>query len=243
MTRISGSSKHLRTSGDPYVKREDGVTEALLITIDGPSGAGKSTAGRALAKRLGCNYIDTGALYRGVAYESKRAGIRPNDDEGLKRLCAGLDLSFSIGESGLRLMSGGNDITDSIRSSEIAMDASTVSAQPSVRSYLLTLQRRLAQHKRAVFEGRDMGTVVFPDADVKFYLDASLNIRAKRRYDELRKHSTRTLQEVETDLKKRDEQDRTRALSPLKPAKDAVRIDSSGLTLDEVVDTMIACIR
>ncbi|MFH1102694.1 MAG: (d)CMP kinase [Pseudomonadota bacterium] len=225
------------------MKREDEVTEALLITVDGPAGAGKSTAGRALAKRLGYNYIDTGALYRSVAYEAKRAGIRPNDDEGLKCLCAGLDLSFSISESGLRLISGGKDIAESIRTSEIAMDASTASAQPSVRSYLLTLQRRLAEHKRAVFEGRDMGTVVFPDADVKFYLDASLKIRAKRRYDELRKHITQTLEEVETDLKKRDEKDRTRALSPLKPAKDAIRIDSSRLTLDEVVDTMIACIR
>ncbi|MEW5910613.1 MAG: histidinol-phosphate transaminase, partial [Thermodesulfobacteriota bacterium] len=172
----------------------------LLITVDGPAGAGKSTTCRALAEHLGYRYVDTGALYRSVAYEAMRAGIATDDDTGLSGLCDSLDIHLAPGASGFRLISQGKEITDRIRTPEIAMAASAASARKPVRDYLLRLQRALGERKGAVFEGRDMGTVVFPDADVKFFLDASSRVRARRRYDERKHHSTQSLKEVEADL-------------------------------------------
>jgi cytidylate kinase len=215
----------------------------LLITIDGPAGAGKTTISRELAARLGYTFIDTGALYRAVAYEARARGIRPDDLESLGKLCRGLELSFIPSEKGIRLICNRVDITDSIRTPEITMLASAVSARPVVRKYLLGLQRDMGKEKGVVFEGRDMGTVVFPEADIKFFLDASKKTRAWRRYQELKTISSVTLEAVESDLNRRDKDDSTRDLAPLKPAADAVRIDSTDMSIQAVVELMVACVR
>ena len=216
------------------------MNKKLLITIDGPAGAGKTTVSRALADRLGYRYIDTGALYRGVALAVKTKGINPQNDADLKRLCDELELAFVVNDDGLRLISNGQDISDRIRTPEITMLASAVSARPVVREYLLDLQKDMGSEKAAVFEGRDMGTVVFPQADVKYFLDASTRKRAKRRFDELKSKSSQTLDEVERDIQQRDQNDRTREVAPLKPARDAIIIDSTDLTVEQVVKVMVS---
>ena len=214
----------------------------LLITIDGPAGAGKTTVSRALARRLGYRYIDTGALYRGVAYEVKNQGIDPENEAALADLCSRLQLSFKMKEEELRLYSGKKDISDLIRTPEISMLASSVSARPVVRKYLLGVQRDIGLQKAAVFEGRDMGTVVFPAADLKFFLDADLDTRAQRRYQELGSESDQSRAEVEKDIRRRDTNDRTRQLAPLKAADDAIVIDSTDLSVEQVVDLMLSSI-
>jgi len=196
-----------------------------------------------LAGRLGYRYIDTGALYRGVAVAARRRTVDPQDDAALGRLLEGIDLNFLPGEGGQRLTAGGEDITEDIRTPEISMLASAVSARPVVRAYLLKVQRELGRQKGAVFEGRDMGTVVFPEAEVKFFLSASESTRALRRFAEIQAKTGASLEEVERDMRRRDEQDSTRALAPLAPAPDAIRIDSTGLGIDQVVDLMVAHIQ
>lgn len=216
----------------------------LLITIDGPAGAGKSTVSRRLAKQLGYTYVDTGALYRAVALAAMTRGCAPDDDSGLAEICSHLVLRFEDGAKGPRLYCNGDDITERIRTPEITMLASAVSARHVVREYLLEVQREMGKRGRAVFEGRDMGTVVFPDADVKFYLDADLDTRALRRFRELSaEESSMNLSKVREAMKKRDENDSSRELAPLKPAADAIRVDSTPLTVDEVVEVMLRKIR
>ncbi|MBS3732598.1 MAG: (d)CMP kinase, partial [Desulfobacterales bacterium] len=215
----------------------------LLIVIDGPAGAGKTTVSKTLAARLDYKYIDTGALYRGVAYEILARGLDPADESGLARLLADLDLRFERGADGMRLYSADVDITDYIRTPEITMLASAASAKPIVRQALLDLQRGLGKQKAVVFEGRDMGTVVFPDADVKFFLTADLKVRARRRYEELRGKSNQRLEEVENDMQQRDANDSGRDTAPLKPAPDAVTIDSTDKPIDNVIDEMLTGIR
>lgn len=212
----------------------------LLITIDGPAGAGKTTVSRNLAEALAYAYVDTGALYRGVAYEALRQGISSDDDAALENLCANIRLRVVRTAEGTRLFSGDTDISDQIRTPEMSMMASAVSARPVVRQALLDLQRQLGAKKRAVFEGRDMGTVVFPNADIKFFLTAELNTRAKRRHKELLEASGQDLEAVAADMKKRDENDASREVAPLKPAADAVIIDSTHLSVDAVVAEMMA---
>jgi cytidylate kinase len=214
--------------------------EKLLITIDGPAGAGKTTVSRALADRLGYRYIDTGALYRGVALAVQSRGIDPENDDDLKRLCSDLNLTFVKNNEGLSLYLNGENISDRIRTAEITMLASAVSARPVVREFLLDVQKNLGRQKAAVFEGRDMGTVVFPDADVKFFLDASTHTRALRRFEEQKLQSSQTLDEVERDIQRRDRNDSTREVAPLKPAPDAIIIDSTELTAEAVVDLMVS---
>jgi len=214
--------------------------EKLLITIDGPAGAGKTTVSRALADRLDYRYIDTGALYRGVALAAQIQGIDPANDDDLKQLCSDLDLVFVRNEEGPALLLNGENISDRIRTPEITMLASAVSARPVVREFLLDLQKDLGREKAAVFEGRDMGTVVFPDADVKFFLNATTHARAQRRYEEQKSKSSQTLDEVKRDIRQRDSNDSTRDAAPLKPAADAITIDSTKLNADEVVDLMVS---
>ncbi len=214
--------------------------DKLLITIDGPAGAGKTTVSRALADRLGYRYIDTGALYRGMALAVQSRGIDPENDDDLKRLCSDLNLTFVRNDEGLSLYLNGENISDRIRTAEITMLASAVSARPVVREFLLDVQKNLGWQKAAVFEGRDMGTVVFPDADVKFFLDASTHTRALRRFEEQKLQSSQTLDEVERDIQRRDRNDSTREVAPLKPAPDAIIIDSTELTAEAVVDLMVS---
>ena len=213
----------------------------LLITIDGPAGAGKTTVSRGLADRLGYRYIDTGALYRGVALAVLIREVDPENDNELRQLCSDIDLTRK--KEGLGLFLSGENISDRIRTPEITMLASAISARPVVREFLLDLQKDLGREKAAVFEGRDMGTVVFPDADIKFFLDASTRTRAQRRYAEQKTKSSQTLDEVERDIQQRDRNDSTRDVAPLKPAADAIIIDSTELNADEVVDLMVSHIR
>jgi cytidylate kinase len=219
----------------------DSVGKQLLITIDGPAGAGKTTVSRMLSDRLGYKYIDTGALYRGVAWEAKKAGISHGDDTGLEKLCGIMKLEFIRKNGELHLFSNGSDVNGDIRRPEISMLASAVSARPVVRKYLLSLQRELGKEKGAVFEGRDMGTVVFPAAEIKFFLNASVKTRALRRFKELsvRKDSP-SLEDIERDIRIRDENDSTRKLAPLKPAEDAIEIDSTDIDAESVVSLMLS---
>jgi CMP/dCMP kinase len=210
-----------------------------VVTIDGPAGAGKTTVSRMLADRLGYRYIDTGALYRAIALAALEGCIDSKDDGALGKMCAALSLRYVLTEKGPRLLSNGRDVTDRLRTPEITMLASAVSARPVVRRFLMDVQRAMGREKGAVFEGRDMGTVVFPDADVKFYLDAPEKIRAMRRFLELRPKTELTFEEVERDLVRRDKNDSTRVEAPLKPAEDAIRIDSADLSPAEVVTVML----
>jgi len=212
-----------------------------IITIDGPAGAGKTTVSKLLSKKLGCVYVDTGALYRGVAYEIQRQDIDWENDDILEDFLRDLDLNFVMEKDSLILMSSGRNITSFIRTPEISMLASSSSARPQVRLALLGIQRNIAKTKDAVFEGRDMGTVVFPDADHKFFLFADLSVRAKRRYDET-PDDTKDLNRVQEQIKIRDNNDSQRESAPLTPAKDAIKIDSSFLTIEQVVENMLRII-
>jgi len=209
-----------------------------IITIDGPAGAGKTTISSLLAEKLGCVYVDTGALYRGVAYEINQQGIDWEDDQCLEAFLKSLDLNFIMEKGSLVLISSKKDITPYIRIPEISMLASATSAKPRVRSSLLDIQRNIAQSQDAVFEGRDMGTVVFPDAPFKFFLFADLAVRAKRRYEEMGEEQ-KDIQKVQQDMEKRDTNDSQRKEAPLMAAPDAVRIDSSYLTISQVVDEIL----
>lgn len=218
------------------------MKKRLIITIDGPAGAGKTTVSKMLADRLGYTYIDTGALYRGIALEAISAGLQPDDDPGLEALCRNLRLAFKASPTGLRLFSQDRDITDRLRTPEVTMFASAASARPVVRQSLLGLQRRMARQKGVVFEGRDMGTVVFPDADIKLYLDADPKARAYRRYLQAGQRGSQTLDEVQADMERRDRDDSTRELAPLKPAGDAIIVNSTGISAEAVVERMLSIV-
>jgi CMP/dCMP kinase len=209
---------------------------APIVAIDGPAGAGKSTVARQLARRLGFSMIDTGAIYRSVALAAQRRGISWEDDEALREMLAGgLGLEFR----GDRVLLRGEDVSEAIRTPEISRGASVVSARPVVRRELLPLQRDLgrAATRGAVLEGRDIGTVVFPDAEVKFFLTASDEARAGRRHAELQERGLSVpLSEVLADQRRRDRDDSERAIAPLRPADDAIRVETTGLDLNEVVE-------
>ena len=209
------------------------------MAIDGPAGAGKSTVARQLARRLGFSMIDTGAIYRSVALAARRADVAWDDDEALRKLLdAGLGLAFADD----RVLLKGHDVTEAIRTPEISRGASVVSARPVVREKLLGLQRELGRDapRGAVLEGRDIGTVVFPDANVKFFITASPEIRARRRHDELTEKGLNVpFEDVLADQRRRDKEDSERAIAPLRKAPDAIEVDTTGLDLEKVVQTCL----
>jgi cytidylate kinase len=213
--------------------------KGLVIAIDGPSGAGKSTLTGLLAGRLGYLHIDTGAMFRAVALAAKRAGVAVDDGEALALLCRGLAISFASNNGGYRVLLNGEDVSGQIRTPEISLLTSSVSAMKSVRECLLERQREMGMTGGVVLEGRDIGTVVFPDAEVKFFLTASIEERGRRRYQELRaKGEDVSLPGTVADVARRDEQDEQREHAPLRKAPDAIDIDSSGLSIEEVLTLM-----
>ena len=210
-----------------------------IITIDGPAGSGKSTLSRLLAKRLDFFYLDTGAIYRAIAYLTSRQEIRLDDVKSIYRLCQGIDIHFSNDDS-CKLLIGREDISSAIRSPDIDLLASRVSAVKEVREAATAIQREMAAGMNVVAEGRDMGTVVFPNARNKFYLTATLDERANRRYlERLGRGEKISKHKVKKELAKRDYQDQSRSLAPLKPAKDAVLIDSTLLLPQAVVEKIL----
>jgi len=211
-----------------------------VITIDGPAGSGKTTVSRLLAKKIKSLYLDTGAMYRAVAFAAKKKGVDLEDGKSVKALCRSLDLRFITDEDPPRLVLNGEDISRQIRTAEMDMLSSKVSAIREVRETMTELQRKIAQGVRVVAEGRDMGTVVFPDAEHKFFLTASSGVRTERRFRErLGRGETVSLVVVKSEMKRRDHQDQTRSLAPLKPAEDAKVIDSTRLSADEVVEEIL----
>ena len=213
-----------------------------MVAVDGPAGAGKSSASRALAHRLGFGYVDTGAMYRAVGVLAAERGIDADDAAALGRLVAGLD--FELARDGERLLIGGRDLSAAIRRPEAGELASRVSTQPVVRQRLVALQRALGAAGGVVMEGRDIGTVVFPDARVKLYLTADPATRAARRAAELRAAAA-TVDEaaLARELAERDRRDAGRAHSPLRPAADTVVLDTTALTLEDVVEAMERVVR
>jgi cytidylate kinase len=222
----------------------EGERVLAIITIDGPAGAGKSTISQMLARRLNYLYLDTGAMYRAVALRVLKEKIYPGDEKALERLCKEIVISFAEDSRGQRILCQGEDVTEKIREPEVSWMASTVSMKRPVREAMVALQRKIGERGGLVAEGRDTGTVVFPRAEAKFFLDADPRERALRRFRELKAKGKEARQEeVEEDVRKRDDQDSSRNLAPLKPAEDAHRIDSTGLTPEEVVERMLDVLR
>jgi len=225
-----------REEGNPVTIRK---TKGLIIAIDGPVASGKSTAAKGLAKRLGYRYIDTGATYRALAWKALSLGLDLQDGPALARLAKTLAITFEGPPDALRVLVDGQDVTEAIRAPEIDLASSVVSAHGEVREPMVSLQRSLAQEGGVVMDGRDVGTVVFPDADLKFYLDASPETRATRRFQEVsRKGRETTLDEVAEEVRMRDTRDVGRAVSPLQKAPDAVTIDSTDLDVEQVIHRM-----
>jgi cytidylate kinase len=220
------------------------MNERLVITIDGPVGSGKSTVARALADRLGFRTLDSGAMYRAVTLRALRAGVDMEDPAALTAVARDCDIRLAPGPDGVRVLLDGEDVTREIRSLEVTNHAFYPSQTPGVRRRMVELQRREAAAGPLVAEGRDMGTVVFPDAPAKFYLDASVEERARRRHrDHVARRDPISLAELRRQIELRDRRDSEREASPLRPAGDAVRIDSSDLTVEGVVDAMVAVLR
>ena len=216
------------------------MAKTYSIAIDGPAGAGKSTIAKRLAKELGYYYVDTGAIYRTVAYFLDLLGISPKDVDGVERYIDELTINIEYDEDGLQhMIMNGMDVTGDIRTQDISQKASLVSAHAVVRDVLLDMQRDVAKAHNVIMDGRDIGTVVLPKADVKIFLTAAPEVRAKRRTDELTaKGQKANYEQILKEIQQRDYQDTHRPIAPLKMAKDSVKVDTSELTIDEVVDTI-----
>ena len=214
------------------------------IAIDGPSGAGKSTMAKAAAKELGYLYVDTGAIYRTVGYHMWLMGIGPKDADGIRRLIDDVNIVIDHQADGVQhMILNGMDVTGELRTPEMSRYASGVSAQPCVREYLLDMQRQFAREHDVVMDGRDIGTVVLPRADVKIFLTASPEERARRRYrQQIEKGDMTPYEQVLAELNARDAQDMNRETDPLRQAEDAVLVDSTNMTPEQVVDAIIAVV-
>ena len=216
----------------------------INVAIDGPGGAGKSTVARALAAKYGCAYVDTGAMYRTIGLAVQRAGFTPGDVPEVLGLLKVLDMGLEYdGDGTQRMLLDGEDVSRQIRMPEISGLASAVSAIPEVRSYLLETQRNLARTRSVIMDGRDIGTVVLPQANVKVFLTALPEVRARRRWKELQEKGTpQPFEDVQREMNERDERDSNRAVAPLKPAEDSVLVDSTELSFEQVVAVLSALI-
>lgn len=215
----------------------------MNVAIDGPAGAGKSTIAKACAKELGYIYVDTGAMYRGIALYMVDHKIRPTDIEAVKQALLDVNVTLRYEDGKQLLIVNGQDVSDRIRTPEVSAAASLFSAIPEVRKALLDLQHDIAEKNNVLMDGRDIGTVILPQAQVKIYLDASPEIRGKRRYDELvLKGESVVLEDIIEDVKQRDYQDMHRETSPLKKADDAIVVDSSYMTIEEVQNKIVSLV-
>lgn len=215
-----------------------------VIAIDGPAGAGKSTVAKLVAKALRFRYLDTGALYRAIAWKAIRHGFRPQDTQYIVDMVRHTRVELIQNNTEQRVLVDGEDVTEAIRTPEVGNLASPISAIPEVRELLLDWQREFGRHGGIVAEGRDTGTVVFPEAEVKIFLTASLDERARRRHKELLERGIDIpFRQVKLDMEARDQRDSTRHVAPLRPAPDAVVIDSDNMTLDEVVEEVLKICR
>ena len=217
----------------------------ISVAIDGPSGAGKSTVAKAVAKQFGFLYVDTGAIYRTVGLAAQKAGLDSRDAAGVVALLPSISVDITYDADGTQAMLlGGEDVSAEIRTPKSSLYASDISTVPEVRAFLLEMQREMARKHDVIMDGRDIGTVVLPDAQVKVFLTASAEARARRRCQELKEKGMETpFDEVLRDIEYRDRQDSARAAAPLKAAEDAVTVDSSGLTFAETVEAVGALIR
>lgn len=216
------------------------MTNRIRIAVDGPAGAGKSTIAKAVAKELNIDYIDTGAMYRAIAVKLIRTGTDYNDPEGLAKMLETTDVDFASGKTYL----DGEDISGIIRTPEVSALASPSSAIPAIRYKLTDLQQAMGERKSVIMDGRDIGTVVFPDAEFKFFLIADPDVRAMRRTLELReKGEDADFETVKADMMQRDKQDSTRAFRPLKKADDAIEVDTTNMSIEEVTKTILDVIK
>ena len=238
--------KKTKKSIDSYSSRKNGVTwrsvldmRRIIIAIDGPAASGKSTAAKLLAKRLGYVYLDTGAMYRACGLAAHWQAIDIHDEEALSRLMDSVQIDILYDDEGNRTILNGKDVSEAIREPDISSLASAISAKRIVRLKMVDLQRRLGENGGVILDGRDIGTVVFPHAELKFFLIAPLEARAQRRFAELiQKGLKPSFEEVISQMRQRDEADSSRALAPLVPAGDAIQIDSGDLSIEQVVDLL-----
>lgn len=220
------------------------MNSTIKIAIDGPSGSGKSTLAKSLSQRLGYVYVDTGAIYRTVGLYAKRNGIDPHDEKTISEHFGKIDIALKWKDGAQRIFLSDDDVSDDIRTPEASMYASAVSALPAVRNFLLSMQRQIAEKENVIMDGRDIGTVILPDAQVKIFMKADPEIRAKRRYKELlEKGKNVTYEEVYDDMCLRDKNDSSRAVAPCVPAEDAVIFDNGMLSLEETVEAAINIIK
>ncbi|MEA3506510.1 MAG: (d)CMP kinase [Elusimicrobiota bacterium] len=218
------------------------MSDNLIITIDGPAGAGKTTIARIAAQKLGCKYVDTGAMYRAATLKVLERGISFSDIPAIEDLVENTDIEVDFSDSGMLIYLDGREVSDEIRKAEVTENTSFTAAIPGVRYKLQKIQRKSAEKfNKTVFEGRDMGSIVFPRADLKIYLDASIKERARRRWEELKsKGEDVSLDELTQKIKERDERDESRGLAPLIVPDNAVKIDSTDMELEEVVGKIVA---
>lgn len=217
---------------------------AINIAIDGPAGAGKSSIAKLVSKKLGYIYVDTGALYRTVGLYSIRKGIDTKDAEAVTETLKDINVELGFVDGAQHVFLNGEDVSDAIRTPEASMGASNVSAIPAVRTFLFDLQRDIAKNNNCIMDGRDIGTVVLPDAQIKLFLTASPEARAERRYKELIEKGEKVdFQDVLDDINKRDYQDSHREIAPLKQAEDAILVDNSGCNLEEGTELVLGIIR